>query len=108
MRRVPRQHPASRRHRAAESIEAINDIHESRFFIRSANVDALLAPEHISGAELGASLKQNAVTPRNNPPLPLEYRCGKGLRRKAITEERSMTMLRTQTLVVGVLAAILK
>jgi hypothetical protein len=47
-------------------------------FVRSANVDAFLTPEHISGAELGVSLKQNAVTPRNNPPLPLEYRCGKG------------------------------
>jgi hypothetical protein len=61
-------------------------IYMKAVFIRSTNVDALLTPEHISGAELGASLKQNAVTPRNNPPLPLEYRSGKRLWRKAITE----------------------
>jgi hypothetical protein len=42
-------------------------------FIRSANVDALLAPEYTSVAKLGVSRKHNAVTPRNNPPLPSEY-----------------------------------
>jgi hypothetical protein len=72
--------------------------------MRSADVDALLAAEYISATELGVSLKHNPVTPRNNTPPPSEYRCGKRLGRKAITE-RSMTMLRTLTIVADILAA---
>jgi hypothetical protein len=48
-------------------------------FVRSANVDALLAPEYILVAKLGVSRNHDAVTPRNNPPLPSEYMdAGKG------------------------------
>jgi hypothetical protein len=57
-----------------------------------------------TGAELGVSRNHNAVTPRNNTPLPSEYRSGKRLGPKAITE-RSMTMLQTLTIVAGILAA---
>ena len=86
-------------------IETIESNHEAFVndgtVMRSADVDALLAAEHISAP---SSEKHNPVTPRNNRPLPSEYRCGKRLGRKALTE-RSMTMLRTLSIVTGIPAA---
>jgi malonyl-CoA decarboxylase len=73
-------------------IETIESNHEAFVndgtVMRSADVDALLAAEHISAPDSDFLRKHNPVTPRNNTPPPSELDAGKGSGEKLSRSDR--------------------